>query len=75
MTCGHARGRSTRIPALGGDDLVHTETLCTLKMRSKSDQLRVYEALFKLGLEHSMLTNVCPVASTGRWAACPFRTP
>lgn len=73
MTCKHAETTVTTVPVLGPQDLTHRQTDCRLKLRSQADQLRVYQRLFELGLEGSMLTTVCPVATTGMWSSCPFR--
>ena len=73
MTCRFAITRNQQIPQLGGPPVQHSETNCQIKMQSQEAQLRVYDRLFQLGLESSMLTNVCPVAHTGRWDMCPLR--
>lgn len=75
MICKHLRVESTRHNFLGGDSLMNAVCYCRLKERSQGHQLQVYDALFKQGLEGSMLTNVCPVAETGRWVMCPFYKP
>ncbi|MGK5083984.1 hypothetical protein WDW37_11850 [Bdellovibrionota bacterium FG-1] len=72
--CQHAHKKVTHLPELGGPGVQHVETMCRLKMRSQADQLQVYQALFAKHLEGSMLNNTCPVAASGKWAACPFNT-
>lgn len=73
MSCKHALVDTQQIPQLGGSPIIHRETLCRLKMRGQQEQLAVYDRLFQLGLEGSMLSDVCPVAGSGQWAKCPFR--
>jgi hypothetical protein len=64
--------RNQQIPQLGGPPLRHTETHCELKLRGEHEKLQVYDELFALGLEGSLATTICPVASSGRWFSCPF---
>ncbi len=45
--------------------------MCSIKQQDKISQLKVYQALFKKGLERTVLNNACPVAN-GRWNECPF---
>jgi hypothetical protein len=35
--------------------------------------LAVYQRLFELGLEGSLVTTICPATAGDRWSACPFR--
>lgn len=55
-----------------GDTISLVKKDCAIKMRSRMDLLKVYSALFKKGLEGSMLTNCCPVADREAWSECPF---
>jgi hypothetical protein len=73
MSCTFAQVSRQQIPQLGGPPIQHTEVHCALKLQSDQDKLAVYDRLFQLGLEGSMLTTICPVAGPGRWASCPFR--
>lgn len=45
-----------------------------IKMKGESQQLKVYQALFEKGLEGPMVSNICPVAASGRWRKCPYDT-
>jgi hypothetical protein len=73
MSCKHAQVNRQQIPQLGGPPIQHVEVHCALKLASAENKLAVYDRLFQLGLEGSMLTTICPVAGTANWAACPFR--
>jgi len=39
----------------------------------KKENSQVYRELFMLGLQSSMYTDDCPVASGSKWSLCPFR--
>lgn len=71
MSCKYAEVERQQIPVLGGT-IQNVEVHCAIKLQSQQHQLAVYDKLFKLGLEGSMLTTTCPVAG-GNWTACPFR--
>lgn len=47
-------------------------TDCALKRLNDRAQHAVYDALFKKGLEGSMISNRCPLAAAGNWEDCPF---
>ena len=73
MGCIHAQKIVTNLPVLGGDSLQEVHVECAIKLRSMGDRLKVYQELFALHLEGSMLTSVCPVADVDKWDKCPFR--
>ena len=75
MSCSHAVPRTTTHSFIGGDTMCTTIVHCGLKLQSEGAKLQVYEALFALGLEGSVITTVCPLGESGRWAACPFYKP
>jgi hypothetical protein len=41
-------------------------------LRNRRDS-QVYRELFGLGLQNTMYTDDCPVASSNKWSLCPFR--
>jgi hypothetical protein len=41
-------------------------------MTGEREKSHVYDRLFALGLEGSMVTTICPVAFSDQWPRCPF---
>lgn len=39
----------------------------------KKENVQVYRELLRLGLQNTMYTDDCPVASSNKWLLCPFR--
>jgi hypothetical protein len=72
MSCKYVQITNQRINSMGGS-YIQQEVNCKLKMVSQEQQEQVCLKLFDLGLEGNMLSDVCPVAETGNWSACPFR--
>ena len=72
MFCKNHKIEMKREPQLGGPDITIRIDYCLLKLKSKLDQLKIYDALFKKKLEGSILNDFCPVAAGNRWNECPF---
>lgn len=75
MSCTYARVQTQNLPTLGDGGFTQTETLCQLREQSKAKCLEVYQRLFDLGIEASIVTSTCPVAINGEWGRCPNRKP
>ena len=76
MGCHFARPWVHENPTMSG--VVRTaHCACELKELGGKERLKVYEALFQLGLDGSVLSDECPrrVWSDDNWTACPFREP
>jgi hypothetical protein len=71
-TCKFVKITTEMIPGLGGG-IPNTEVKCRVKMHSEQLQRSVYEKLFQLGFEGQFISDICPVAHSGNWSACPYR--
>lgn len=73
INCRLAEERIVHTPQIGGTPIVHRQVHCSLKLRGRHEMLAVYQRLFELGLEGSLVTTICPATAGDRWSACPFR--
>jgi hypothetical protein len=72
MHCKNAKLKTQRIQSIGEEPGVIQSVMCKLKMQSPLAQSEIYGKLFDLGLEGSMIGDVCPVAEAGKWKECPY---
>lgn len=71
MSCKHAFSKQINIPTIGTNQS-KTIVFCRLKQESQLSQVKIYQELFKLGFEGSMLNDECPMFIDNNWGKCPF---
>jgi len=72
MACKHARTSIIDTPQIGGPTESNVVVHCALKMGSRQKLVEVYQTLFELGHERSMITTCCPLAAAEEWSSCPY---
>jgi hypothetical protein len=77
--CKNLLSLTKKTPTLGGPDQTHTAYECGLKNQSQEKEIDIYQALFKLGYQGSVITSDCPFVThdnlpdKDNFAKCPFR--
>ena len=70
MSCRfHEKAPSAKFNFIGGGSKTPVLDICLLK----EENGQIYRELLRLGLQSSMYTDDCPVASGNKWSLCPFR--
>lgn len=70
MSCRfHGKIFSRTVKFISGGSPTPLSDICILKGQDS----RVYRELLRLGLQNTMYTDDCPVASDEKWQLCPFR--
>ena len=70
--CKHVRIVISNAPQAGEPAELLSIHRCGLKMQGPAQKYKIYQELFKKGLEGSLVNDVCPFAAGRDWDKCPY---